>query len=206
MPLKKTIFAISVAAMALQSCAWTPQQGDIIFVAAGQGSMSKAIVDATATADTMQFDHVAVFAGSRRRPFVVEASPAKGVVATRWKDFVGKADGCVVVKRLAADYPKKDAITRAMAHVGQPYDWSYMPGNGKTYCSELVEESYLYADSTRIFPSKPMRFRAADGSMPQFWTDLFDRLGEPVPEGVPGTNPNDMARCPLLRTVRIVRP
>ena len=46
-----------------------------------------------------------------------------------------------------------------------------------------------------------MNFRNADGTMPQFWTDLFSRLGEPIPEGEPGTNPNDMARSTLLQTV-----
>ena len=40
-----------------------------------------------------------------------------------------------------------------------------------------------------------------DGTLPQFWADLFDQLGEQVPEGLPGTNPNDMAREELLEEV-----
>lgn len=195
-----------VTALLLSACSWVPRQGDLLFVVAEGGSMSEAIVDATAAADSLQFDHVAVFAGSRRNPVVVEASPSKGVVRTRWADFVKGAGRGIVVKRLSAAYPRKNAIARVNDHLGQPYDWSYLPCNGKTYCSELVEESFVYADGTRIFPSKPMRFRAADGTMPQFWVDLFGSLGETVPEGVPGTNPNDMARFPLLRTVRFVRP
>ena len=46
-----------------------------------------------------------------------------------------------------------------------------------------------------------MNFRAADGTMPAFWTELFEKLGEPIPEGVPGTNPNDMAREGVLTEV-----
>ena len=46
-----------------------------------------------------------------------------------------------------------------------------------------------------------MNFRAADGTLPQFWTELFARRGEAVPEGVPGTNPNDMAREAALEEV-----
>ena len=38
-------------------------------------------------------------------------------------------------------------------------------------------------------------------TLPQFWADLFDQLGEQVPEGLPGTNPNDMAREELLEEV-----
>lgn len=43
-----------------------------------------------------------------------------------------------------------------------------------------------------------MRFRDADGNLPQFWVDLFAKLGETVPEGVPGTNPNDLSQDPQL--------
>lgn len=62
------------------------------------------------------------------------------------------------------------------------------------YCSELVYESYLNEDGSHIFNAIPMNFRASDGSMPEFWTSLFARLGSPVPEGMPGTNPNSIAR------------
>ncbi len=46
-----------------------------------------------------------------------------------------------------------------------------------------------------------MNFRAADGSMPPFWNELFAKLGEEIPEGLPGTNPNDMSRDTLLTEV-----
>ncbi len=204
MKVSQILFA-AVSAVVLTACAWTPSRGDLVFVVASGGSMSQAIVSATASADSLQFDHVAVFAGTRRHPYVVEAAPKAGVVRTAWKDFCRGAKNGLVVKRLSVDYPVEKAIARAEAHLGQPYDWAYRPDNGKTYCSELVEESFVGSDGSRIFPTKPMRFRAADGTMPQFWVDAFKRLGEPIPEGVPGTNPNDMARFPLLKVVRIVR-
>lgn len=202
--IKRLLLSLAAGAM-LSACAWTPSRGDLVFVVASGGNMSQAIVSATASADSLQFDHVAVFAGSRRHPYVIEAAPRDGVVRTEWKDFLHSAKNGLVVKRLSVDYPKKEAIARAESHLGQPYDWAYRPDNGKTYCSELVEESFVDACGARIFTAKPMRFRAADGSMPQFWVDTFARLGEPIPEGVPGTNPNDMAHSPLLRTVRMVR-
>ena len=85
--------------------------------------------------------------------------------------------------------------------MGQHYDYSFQPDNGKLYCSELVWESYLAPDGSRIFPARPMNFRAADGSMPPFWSELFAKLGEEIPENVPGTNPNDMARDTALTEV-----
>jgi len=90
------------------------------------------------------------------------------------------------------------AVRRARSFLGVPYDYSYRPGREKLYCSELVWESYRAEDGTPLFTARPMNFRAADGTMPQFWTELFAKAGEEIPEGVPGTNPNDMARESIL--------
>ena len=62
------------------------------------------------------------------------------------------------------------------------------------YCSELVYESFRDADGNPIFPARPMNFRAADGTMPEYWRKSFDSIGIAVPQGIPGTNPNDMIR------------
>ena len=51
--------------VALGACSWMPRQGDLVFQVAGGGDMSQAIVDATTNVDSLQFDHVAVFAGSQ---------------------------------------------------------------------------------------------------------------------------------------------
>ena len=93
------------------------------------------------------------------------------------------------------------ALERARERLGLPYDYSFRPDNGKLYCSELVWECYSRPDGSPRFPARPMNFRAPDGSMPAFWTELFERLGKQIPEGVPGTNPNDMARDPQLDEV-----
>lgn len=69
------------------------------------------------------------------------------------------------------------------------------------YCSELVYESFLTDDYRHIFTANPMSFRDKDGQIPEFWGRLFSELGEPVPEGVPGTNPNDMAHDTIVKEV-----
>lgn len=69
------------------------------------------------------------------------------------------------------------------------------------YCSELVYESFLRRDGSHLFTAIPMNFRDKDGNMPEFWTGLFAGLGRDVPEGEPGTNPNDMSRDPALQLV-----
>ena len=46
-----------------------------------------------------------------------------------------------------------------------------------------------------------MNFRTSDGIMPEFWTRLYDGLGLPVPEGEPGTNPQDLSKDPKLAEI-----
>jgi hypothetical protein len=66
------------------------------------------------------------------------------------------------------------------------------------YCSELVYESYLNDKGQHLFDASPMSFRDSEGNLPQFWIDLYGRLGEEVPEGVDGTNPTEMSQSPIL--------
>lgn len=170
------------------------------------------------------FDHVGIFAIIDGKPTVIEAAPKKGVVATPLEEFMEEAredGGGVVVKRLRenclagkeASYPKQcnakidseidldECVQRAEEMLGLPYDWSFLPDNGKIYCSELVYESFVDRSGRHIFTARPMNFRDSGGNLPEFWSDLFAKLGEKIPEGIPGTNPNDLARETSLTEV-----
>ena len=97
--------------------------------------------------------------------------------------------------RVVADsFPASQALARAESHLGEAYDWSFLPDNGKMYCSELVYESYRLKDGRALFSARPMNFRDAEGNLPDFWDTLFQELGEDIPEGLPGTNPNDLSK------------
>ena len=45
-----------------------------------------------------------------------------------------------------------------------------------------------------LFAPPPMNFRDAEGNLPDFWVTLFQKLDEDIPEGLPGTNPNDLSK------------
>lgn len=204
--MRRLCLILFITVMLVPVCAqvkYIPHEGDLLFQAAGTSSFSGAIADATAWSDSIKFVHVAIVAVESGKPYIIEATAADGVVITPWDDFLRSSplvDGCpgVVVMRVNKDFPVADAVNRARSHLGESYDWSYRPANGKMYCSELVYDSYLNYDGTPLFTARPMNFRDADGNMPAFWTELFSRLNEPVPEGVPGTNPNDMSKEPVL--------
>ncbi len=183
-----------------------PQEGDLIFVVASSSDFSQAINDATYQSDDLSFDHVAMIVEDNGKLGVLEASSRHGVIFSPWDDFMSNVDSvngspAIVIKRLHIDYPLSETVSRAKSHLGEPYDWSFLPGNGKMYCSELIYDSYRSADGKPLFEAQPMRFRDANGDMPDYWVKLFEKLGEPIPEGVPGTNPNDMSHSPLLTTI-----
>ncbi len=208
--MKHILSCLFLLASLISSCsgdsAYIPRDGDLLFVVDTSSDFSKAITDATAWNDSLKYSHVAIVAVEDDKPYVLEASSEHGVARTEWDDFMGTSAASedkpkIVIMRLTVDFPVEQAIERAKFHLGKPYDWSFLPDNGKFYCSELVYDCYRRADDTPLFTAKPMNFRDADGNMPTYWQELFGRLGEPVPEGVPGTNPNDLAKEPILTVV-----
>lgn len=181
--------------------------GDLIFQVEGKSDFSQAIANSTSNdSDSMKFVHVGIIEVENDSIKVIEASSEEGVRIIGLDEFLKNSpqlngEPTVVIKRLNMEFPVEEAIERAKIHLGEPYDWWYLPDNGKMYCSELVYESYLDSNGKPIFQSQPMNFRNPDGSMPQFWIDLFQELGQPIPEGLPGTNPNDLSKHPLLQTI-----
>lgn len=180
--------------------------GDLLFQAGKNAEMTGAITAATGENGQLNFSHVGIAVITNGADSVLEATTDGGVRLTALAEFLGRSARiggrpAVVAMRLKDTTGTAQAVARARKCTGLPYDYSFLPDNGKYYCSELVWDSYRAADGSPRFSARPMNFRAADGTLPQFWTELFARLGEPVPEGVPGTNPNDMAREPILEEV-----
>ena len=195
--------------MLLAACGgeYTPRTGDLLFQLTAAEGMTDAIVAATERGGAVTFSHVGIVEATAGGAFVVEAVDTS-VRRTPLGEFLarsarrgGRPIAAVGRVRGADSTVVRRALRRAHERLGLPYDDEFLPANGKLYCSELVWESYRTPDGRRRFPARPMNFRAADGSMPAFWTELFERLGEAIPEGEPGTNPNDMAHDPQLYEV-----
>lgn len=170
--------------------------GDLLFFSE-EGAMDNAI-----KASTGQYTHVAMVEslGQRDTVWIIDATQKHGVSR---RPYIFKIDNHPDVYRVdfRAAFYADDAIRRAHSFIGQPYDNAFLPDNGALYCSELIYECYRHiADSdTHLFESKPMNWRDANGKLPDYWKKHFEKLGIPIPEGVPGTNPTDLSRSPLLR-------
>ncbi len=202
--MKKAILYIGMLA---GSAACQPlRTGDLLFQVGSESDMSGAIAAATGACAPLPFTHVGIAVCCAGADSVLEATSPGGVRMTALDDFLNKSasvDGrsVVVAMRLKDTAGLAASMARARSFMGQPYDYSFRPANGKSYCSELVQESFLRPDGTPVFPTRPMNFRAADGTMPQFWIDLFEKTGEDIPEGLPGTNPANMAQESALKEV-----
>lgn len=189
------------------------ETGDLLFVGIpadyvpGKGTAEEAISQATSKEGELNIIHTAIL---ERTPddgiMVIDATFAYNVdrhpLDTLKKQFTleGGKSPVFIVKRLKKGF-RPEFIDNARKYIGQKYDYSFMPGNDEQYCTELVQVSYLEPDGTPIFPSAPMNFKNADGVIPEYWDWLFNLLGIPVPQDVPGTNPQDMFASPRLNEV-----
>ena len=174
---------------------YTLQSGDLIFWSKSYSPMEKAI-----TASTGKYTHVAlVECDSAGDVWIIEAIPEKGVQRKSFSDFDRGFSMLRTfdVYRLTIPFDTAAVIARATNLVGKPYDDAFLPDNDAYYCSELIQVAF-----GDLFESKPMNWRDADGQLPEYWVKHFEKLGSPVLEGVPGTNPTDMSRSPLLKRLQ----
>jgi uncharacterized protein YycO len=170
--------------------------------------MTDAIIASTQESGKIPFSHVGIVEKTSTGFQVIEAIDTS-VRCTPLDEFLHRSaqynnQPIVAVGRLR-DVDKTlvhEALCRAHACIGQPYDDDFLPDNDKYYCSELVWHCYRATDdTTHLLQSYPMNFRAADGSMPAYWISHFANLGMEVPEGVRGTNPMDMSHDPRVEIV-----
>ena len=193
----------------------TLKTGDLVFVGIpadytlDPDSMDSAIADATGDPDGITLIHTAILDMTGGEPWIIDATIRRGVdrhpLDTFLRDFTLR-DGSLPVfeiKRLRDDARAEASVANARQYLGLPYDSTFLPDNDAFYCTELVYCSYLDPDGNPLFRSEPMNFKNAEGEFPLYWKQLFDRLGQDIPQGVPGTNPQGMAAETILRSVDV---
>ena len=188
--------------------------GDLIFIgipadySLDQGSMDEAISASTGSG-TLNLIHVAIAEVCKDSVWIIDATIKHGVdrhpLDTMLKEFTLK-DGSqptYIVKRLKHSRHAAQYVDNAKTFLGQPYDAAFLPDNGALYCTELVRESYRTPKGRYLFAEKPMNFKNADGEFPLYWQQLFALIGQDIPQGVPGTNPQDMSQAACLKRAAV---
>lgn len=215
--MKRTLLLLAVAIMAAAGCGKGTRlrTGDLIFVGipmdygSGSGTMAEAIGAATGQGQDLNIIHVAIAEVRHDSVWIIDATIRHGVdrhpLDTFLADFTLKDGSYPVfsVMRLKDSRGAERFVENAKMYLGLPYDHAFLPGNDAYYCSELVRESYVKEDGTRLFSEAPMNFKDESGEFPAYWSRLFARLGMDVPQGVMGTNPLAMSREDILVPVDI---
>ncbi len=169
--------------------------GDLLFFRDTTG-MGSAVRESTG-----EYTHVALVESVDDTVWIIDATQKHGVSRRPLSMSEGGCRRADVFRMEGVCCRIDSVLMRARSFIGQPYDNAFMPDNGAMYCSELVYECYLMCDGQHLFEAKPMNWRDKEGNLPQYWQEHFKKLGMPVPEGVPGTNPTDLSRSPQLHRV-----
>lgn len=183
--------------------------GDLVFVgipmdySLDEGTMDEAICASTGNGN-LNLIHVAILEVEKDSTWIIDATIARGVdrypLDTFLTNFTLK-DGSLptfIIKRLKHSRHAAEYVENAKKFIGLPYDVAFLPDNGAMYCTELVRDSYRTPDGGYIFDEKPMNFKNAEGEFPLYWQQLFALIGQEIPQGIPGTNPQDMSQAPCL--------
>jgi hypothetical protein len=185
------------------------RSGDLLFQETDGHALGEAIKAVTGGIDGAKFTHVGIAEVAGAEVRVVEAA-GKGVRVTPLKDFLARsADDQgrpkVVVGRLKAAYAGAvpGAMERSRELLGRPYNDTFVLGNGKYYCSQLVYDVYRDpASGQPLFELAPMTFCPPGSKEPlKAWREYFAGKGMEIPEGQPGCNPGGLSRSAKIEIV-----
>ena len=183
------------------------QNGDLLFQFGKNSALNKAIADVTVGENYNHYTHVGIVSIENDTIFVIEATPPK-VCKTPLDTFLlhsayWERKPIVAVGRLKPIYLETipQAMIRAKALIGKPYDYIYSPDNDAYYCSELVTVSFLNRQDMPIFETVNMNFRDAEGHLPAYWIEHFEKHHADIPENRPGSNPADLSKSDKIEIV-----
>ena len=183
------------------------QNGDLLFQVGENTELDEAIAGVTTGESHIRYTHIGIVFLENDTVYVIEATPP-AVCITKLDSFLlrsAKLAGkpVVAVGRLKKEYREAipQAIVRAKTLLGKPYDYVYSPDNNAYYCSELVACSFLDRQSRPVFEPVSMNFRDADGNLPTYWIEHFEKYDAVIPENRPGSNPGDLSRSDKIKIV-----
>ena len=191
----RVLFAIiaATAALALGAQSVLPQEGDLLFVSPPKPNAITQSTCQTGSDTALTYDHVGIFhliGGAV--PCVVEATPPT-VCITPIDTFLMQ-NPCTTLARVNVPFDTTATIAKALSFVGRPYDYYFEPSDSAIYCSELVQKSYVTPSGKPLFGTIAMSFHGSDGKILDYWLRRYAAKGKRVPEGEPGTNPNELLR------------
>lgn len=182
------------------------KNGDLLFCGYSQDGLTGAIDEVTQTDKSTHFSHMGIIEISGADTFVIHASTKKGVNKELLSTFIANQEAAEIVQyRLQPQFlTSLDSILAAANNlIGLPYNFSYLPTDSAYYCSQLI---YKLFENQKVFNLEPMTFKNPEtGEFNAVWVDHYQKLGIPIPEGVPGCNPNGLAASDKLMRIKRIQ-
>lgn len=195
------LYFFSISAVWAQVPLQELKSGDLLFVEAQSTGVSGAINRSTQVGK-WQFDHVALLEREQDKLFVLHATGNGGSIRQPLNEFLGQRlqkQRAVQVFRLqnSEHININDALSKAHAMLGKPYNSSYILNEDSYYCSDFIERAFR---DDAVFTHIPMNFKnPKTGEIDEVWVERYAKLGLAVPQDEPGTNPNQLAESDKLQ-------
>lgn len=218
---RKTIASVLVAAFTVMllmcGCQRTEvdklQTGDLVFVTLPydyQIVLPDTADKTVVYGDRTIYIHVSIAEVDADSVWIIDATLAHGVdrhpIDTLFADFTLR-DGSLPrfeVFRLKDNSNAAQYVKNAKHYLGSSYDMSFVPDNDEYYCCELVRDSYVTDDGEHIFGLRDVNFSEPDGTIPVYWTQLFNVLMDrPVPTGIEGTTVRGLTESEAVTKVDV---
>ncbi len=184
--------------------------GDILFQDSDCGPFCESIEKVTFGIDGAKFSHVGMVIPKENGELIILEAITKGVVETPLDSFFMRSfdednNSKVVVGRIKKEYEQliPKAVAFAKTKLGLPYDEVFDISNNKYYCSELIYDSFKYANNGEpIFQLQKMTYKDPETNKTfPIWEAYFEKLNVPIPEGEPGLNPGGMSKSDYIDIV-----
>lgn len=185
------------------------QNGDLLLVALPLDydfDSTHAVTNISRDTGEALYVHIAIIERAGDSLHIIDATIAHGVdrhpLDTLLKTFTLK-DGShprLDLYRLNDTTGAASFIAKAKAQVGRKYNMTFSLSDSGRYCSQLVHNSYVGADT--LFPLCGMDFRCSSGEVPTYWSGLFRLIQLDLPQGRIGILPQDIAQSPRVHLVR----
>jgi len=183
------------------------QTGDLLFQVGKNSELNDAIIGVTSGERDIHYTHTGIVLVENDTVFVIEALPPE-VTKILLDTFLSRSANweekpMVAVGRLKPEYREliPQALNRAKNLLGKPYDYVYSPDNDAYYCSELITLSFLNKQNMPIFESIKMNFRDANGNLPAYWIEHFEKQNAEIPENKLGSNPGELSKSERIEII-----
>lgn len=184
--------------------------GDILFQDSDCGPFCESIEKVTFGIDGSKLSHVGMLIPNDKGGLIIIEAVTAGVIETPLDSFFARSfdaenNSKVVVGRIKQEHQQliPKAIDFAKTKLGLAYDDVFDISNNKYYCSELIYDSFKYAnDDQPIFQLQKMTFKdPATNEIFLIWENYFKELNIPIPEGEDGLNPGGMSMSSYIDIV-----